>query len=174
MSKEVDPNSNGAAKAADIFFKNVIGIDEAHRNSRRQHEKALSEKDAHLIPIRQLLKKLCDARVYVIDSGVYDKTRSGRAYLPPQLFKVTEDESSPKWQPGGSLYIDHPAPLEIAVVNISNRAEYGLIEISCTEEHPDRHILAGPFRTSEQACIAIAEFLSKSTLRIENPGVFEE
>lgn len=160
----------GADRAADAFYDAVRSREDDFRKVSGVHAKIVAEKDAHLIQIRRLLKRLADAGVVVGHRDAYDRSLGSR-HMPPQMLSVTEGESSPKWSPGVSLYIDHPALLEVAVVNAGHRKQNGLIAIGCSSEHPDRHTLGGPFFDTDQACMALAEFLSRNTVRIERPDI---
>lgn len=163
MSKDIADN------AFEEFFSLVEkrNTEESKRNE--QAKRIIAEKNQILIPIRKLLFKLMGAGLYVNNNGQHDHHLISRNYAP-QLFEVYENESSPHFLPGSSIYFDHPVAVEIAVPNAKDRDQEGLIKISCATPHPNASLLMGPFRTTEEACSALVRFLSSSTIRIERGG----
>lgn len=87
------------------------------------NKQIIAEKDKILQPIRHLLKRFVDLGVWVYDKNKFERTlpKSDGDKLPPQLFATYEDPSSPRWRPGYSLYIEHPAEIEIAVPDAKDR-----------------------------------------------------
>jgi len=147
-------------------------VEKRHTEENKRNEQAkriIAEKNQILIPIRKLMFKLMNAGLYVHNQGQHDYHLISRNHAP-QLFTVYENESSPHFQPGSSIYFDHPANVEIAVPNQKDRDSEGLIKISCASSHPNGTLLIGPFYTSEEACSALVRFLSLSTIRIERGG----
>lgn len=155
-------------KAASEFFFLVKSKVDKLTKTEEHNKKIVADKNHILIPIRKLLKKLVESGVYVENYASYDFNAKIRHYAPQEL-KVWENESSPHWQPGNSIYLDHPAMIEIAVTNMNQREKEGLISISCTTYHPNSNLLRGPFRDVEQACMALIKFLGESVVRIERP-----
>lgn len=160
---------HSAVDSAFQKFLDTLG----ERNSREQRRKMaeqeiINAKDRALIPMRQLLKRLVDMNLIVSNAGRFD---TGRFYENPApvSFEVAESESSPRWRPGNSLYLDHPAEIEIAIPNQSDQGDLGVVIITCTTDHPDKSMLQGPFRTMGQACEALAEFLARSTEYTSDP-----
>lgn len=168
----MNDNDHISNKAAQEFFRSVSKNDRAEAQRSFASQKVIDEKNTILIPIRQLLKRLTDVGVNVTHHSAHDHGIAARQYAPQEL-QVWEDKSSPHWLPGHSIYFDHPALVEIAVTNINQRDE-GLIVISCSSEHPEKYLLNGPFHSAEQACMALARFLSVCTLRIDRPETFED
>ena len=123
--------------------------------------------------MRQFLHGLAQCGVYVPHGGMHDPTALSR-HLNPQSFSVQEGESSPLWMPGISLYIDHPAPIEIAISNPDREKTDGLVVITCPDYHPKRHLLSGPFWSVEEAIHALSQFLVETTLRVDRPGHLQE
>lgn len=158
---------------ADSAFEEFFSLVEKrqHEESKRneQAKRIIAEKNQILIPIRKLLFKLMNAGLYVNNSGQHDHHLISRNFAP-QLFVVYENESSPHFQPGSSIYFDHPVAVEIAVPNAKDREQEGVIKISTATPHPNGSLLLGPFRTTEEACSALVRFLSSSTIRIERSG----
>lgn len=146
-----------------------------HRMSKGERESArqtriINEKNNLLIPFRMMLKRLMDAGVVVTNHAQHEYGIQQKAFAPQEL-RVWEGESSPHFQPGGSLYLDDPAHLEIAISNPVNEKEEGLFIIKCVTPHPSEHLLRGPFNSAEEACRALANFLSGSTVRIDRPDL---
>lgn len=158
---------------ADSAFEEFFSlVEKRHTEESKRNEQArriIAEKNQILIPIRKLLFKLMGAGLYVNNSGQHDHHLISRNFAP-HLFQVYENESSPHFQPGSSIYFDHPVAVEIAVPNHKDRDMEGLIKIACATPHPNASILLGPFRTTEEACGALVRFLSSSTIRIERGG----
>lgn len=163
-------NENDIADSAFEEFFSLVEKRQNEENKRNDQAKRLiAEKNQILIPIRKLLLKLMNAGLYVNNNGQHDYHLVSRNFAP-QLFVVYENESSPHYQPGSSIYFDHPVAVEIAVPNVKDRQQEGLIKISCAGIHPNGNLLVGPFYTAEEACSALVRFLSSSTIRIERSG----
>ena len=163
-------NENNISDRATMEF--FLQFQHRERISNKKEDvnsKILQDKNKTLIPVRKLLKRLVDAGVFVTHNAMYEPGNIIRSF-PPQELTVWEAPSSPHWQPGGSLFLDHPAHIEIAINNGKHQECEGLIAISCTTEHPNRNLLRGPFHNTEEACMALAKFLSESTIRIERPN----
>ena len=155
-------------KAALEFFQAYQKNEHREIQKRLSSKKIIDSKNISLIPIRKLLKTLVDAGVHVSHSAIHDHATAIRPQAP-QALAVWEGESSPHWQPGSSLYLDHPAVMEIAITNPHQQQDEGLVVISCSTEHPMSGMLTGPFMSIEEACLALAQFLSASTVRIDRP-----
>lgn len=143
------------------------------RNSRDQRRRItvaeiVNAKDRKLIPMRQLLKRLRDMNLVVSNSARWTGGMTS-TNLAPASFDVTEGPSSPRWLPGNSLYMDHPAELEIAIPNQKDQDEVGVVVITCATQHPDQDLLHGPFRDIRQACEALAEFIARNTEFTSDP-----
>lgn len=154
--------------AALFFAESFKLIKHGSTKSRARDERIVEEKSALLIPLRMMLKKLIDAEVFVTNNAIHDNSLRTKTYAPQKL-QVWEASSSPSWLPGGSIFLDHPAQLEIAVTNPSKKDNASKIIISCVDNHPEKHLFQTPFETAEEACRALAEFLSSSTVDIKNP-----
>lgn len=129
---------------------------------RRVEEGIIRQKDLQLVPMRKLLKRLLDLNLVVSNASLHTG-----GVLPtntaPVAFQVNEGASSPLWQPGNSLFLDHPAELEISIPNDKDVPEHGVVVIRCSTDHPDSHLLKGPFRHMSEACEAVAEFIARNT-----------
>lgn len=136
-------------------------------------ERAIARKNSHLIPLRQFLHGLAQCGVHVPHGAMHDPMAMTR-HLNPQPFSVQEGESSPIWKPGISLYIDHPATIEIAISNPDREQADGLVVISCPDYHPKRHLLHGPFWNVDDAIMALSQFLVETTVRVDRPGHLQE
>lgn len=134
------------------------------RHNLRADETA-AEKSKKLVPIRKLLKQIQDMGLQVQHA---DRYSDRNANLAPQKFEVFENESSPSFLPGPSLYFNHPAVVEIAIPNEWDTGHPGIVSICCTTYHPEGSLLNGPFRNMDDACIALAEFLARSTVSISS------
>lgn len=152
--------------AVDVAYQKFLDTlgDRKSREERRRTMEAeiVGLKDRTLIPMRQLLKRLCDMNLVVTNSARHGGGVS-LANMAPVSFEVTEGPSSPRWAPGNSLYMDHPAEIEIAIPNGQDQEELGVVVITCATRHPDEDMLHGPFRSMGQACEAMAEFIARST-----------
>lgn len=164
-----EENERLSQKATEKFFSTFTERMHLSQKQQERDQRILSVKSEMLIPIRMMLKKLIDARTHVENSGLHDLGIKNRSFAP-QLLEAWESESSPKWQPGGSIFLDHPAHLEIAVTNAKGKEE-PRIHISCVDAHPHSHMFQESFQSSEEACEALAKFLSLNTVKIENPDV---
>lgn len=152
-----------AADRAYQKFMEVVSERRAQDERRRSNtQEVIVAKNRALIPMRQLLKRLTDMNLVVANASLH----TGGVSAPnsaPVAFTVSEGISSERWQPGHSLYFDHPAEVEIAIPNTKDQADVGVVVITCATPHPDASFLNGPFRSMEEACIALAEFIARNT-----------
>lgn len=150
-------------------FLDAVDRKQKQQNAEMFHQsRAIARKNKHLIPLRQFLHGLAQCGVYVPHGAMHDPMAMTR-HLNVQPFTVTEGESSPAWKPGVSLYIDHPAQIEIAISNPDRELTDGLVVISCPDYHPKRNLLHGPFRTVDEAIEALSQFLVETTVRVDRP-----
>lgn len=155
------------------FNKFLHTVEDRHvRQARiaRLNEEIVLQKNKHLIPLRKLLKRLMDLNLVVTNSARH----AGGIVSPntaPVSLQVHEGDSSPTWAPGISLFLEHPAELEIAVPNEKDVKELGLVVIRCSTHHPDSSLFNGPFHTSGAACEALAEFLARNTQHMNRQEV---
>ena len=158
MNTSNDPVSNAYDK-----FLHIVGEKRIQEKQRQQVEQERIEiKNKKMIPLRKLLKRLQDLNLVVSNASRW----SGGLTTPnlsPVVFKVEEGTSSPLWRPGNSLYLDHPAELEISIPNANQIEEHGEVVIRCSTDHPQRSLLNGPFRSMNEACDALAEFIALNT-----------
>ncbi len=160
--------SNPIDKAFNNFINQAEILRKKEETTAKINEGIILEKDKILQPIRDLLKRFVDLGVWVYDKNKFERVlpKSDGDKLPPRLFATYEDPSSPRWLPGYSLYIEHPADIEIAVPDVKDREKFGLIVISC-KENPHSGILDNRiFRDVDSACMAISEFLSKNLVKV--------
>ena len=160
--------SNPIDKAFNNFINQAEILRKKEETTAKINESIILEKDKILQPIRDLLKRFVDLGVWVYDKNKFERVlpKSDGDKLPPQLFATYEDPSSPRWLPGYTLYIEHPAEIEIAVPDVKDREKFGLIVISC-KENPHSGILDNRiFRDVDSACMAISEFLSKNLVKV--------
>ena len=155
-------------------FLGAVDDKQKHHHAELTHQaRAIARKNRHLIPLRQFLHGLAQCGVHVPHGAMHDPMAMTR-HLNPQPFFIQEGESSPTWNPGISLYIDHPAAIEIAISNPGREALDGLVVISCPDYHPKRHLLQGPFWSVDDAISALSHFLVETTLRVDRPGHLQE
>lgn len=153
--------SDPVENAFNRFLTTVADNRTRAQREQRRNERIIHDKDLKLIPVRQLLKRFVDLNVVVANAS---RHRRGETIIaPPVSLAVTEGASSPSWAPGNSLFLDHPAELEIAIPNDKDIPEQGVIVIRCSSDHPDAAMFNGPFRSIDEACLMLAEFLAKQT-----------
>lgn len=126
---------------------------------------AIERKRKALAPLRAFLQKFVDLGLVVPDSGVGNP---GVAPNATMSFTFYESEASPSWAPGVSLYFDHPAEVEISIPNDSEKEKHGVVVIRSVTSHKDRMMLHQKFNTAELAMDALAKFLGKNAISIEN------
>lgn len=161
----------------DIAFNKFLHTVEERRSREQRRKNTINEivesKDRELIPMRQLLKRMVDMNLVVTNASLH-----AGGIIPtniaPATFMVHEGTSSPRWRPGNSLYIEHPAELEISIPNAKDRDEVGVVVIRSSTPHPDEPLLRGPFRTMTEACEALAEFVARNTEHINSPEFNDE
>lgn len=148
----------------DLFVQQVQNRERNKKNQQKLAQSVIEEKIKRLVPIRRLLKRIQDTGLLVHHSDRYGDRNISK---PAERFEVFEDDSSPSFYPGTSLYFDHPGNVEIAVPNEWDEAVHGVICIRCSTPHPDIDLLRGPFRTLEDANHALASFLARSAVSID-------
>lgn len=155
--------------AVELFYSMLKKKNMAEREREYNDDKIIQYKNKEIIPIKKFLKTLIDNGVYVHS---HTKFSVGEIEIDHKAKKLTvyEDRSSPHWEPGYSLYLEDPAQLEITVTNPSQKNKEGLIVFAVRSEHPDSHLLTGPFSDASQACIALAKFLSINTVFVKGSG----
>lgn len=126
---------------------------------------AVERKRKALEPVRSFLQKFVELGLVVPDSGIGNPGVGANATKP---FAFYEGEASPSWGPGVSLYFDHPAEVEIAIPNESDKPKQGGMVIRSVTSHKDRMMLHQKFETVQQAKDALAKFLGKNAVAIQN------
>ncbi len=133
---------------------------------RAMHEsRKIAAKRQALQPIRNFLQH------FVTMGLIVQHGRAGEPGVGPDeqvKFRFYEGESSPTWSPGVSLYFDHPAEVEIAIPNESQLEEFGPVAIRSVTNHKDRNMLHRKFQSVDAAKDAVARFLGKNAIAIEN------
>ncbi len=146
-----------------LRFRDMLADRNRERNTQRLADQEITEqKDQALVPVRRLLKQIVDMNILVSNASRY-AGGTQVTDLSPKTFEVSENTSSEPYRPGNSLYIDHPAELEIAVPNFQEQEAKGVVVILCSTDHPKKSILNGPFRSMNEACVALAEFIAENT-----------
>jgi len=151
--------------SSDPFVRFRSLLEERNREKDRQKIADIEisqKKDEELIPVRQLLKQMVDMNILVSNSARFAGGTKGPD-IAPKSFRGSKNKPAPPYLPGNSLYIDHPANLEIAVPNQLDKDTKGVVVIHCSTEHPKKYLLNGPFHTMQEACLALAEFIAAST-----------
>lgn len=160
MSKDVN-------QIFDQFMNIAKEKQEAMKIEKEQNDKIIAEKAEILKPIRRLLKLFIKNKLVVNNFNKYKKNKFNREDTKPIVFSVQEGESSPSWQPGISLYIDHPVEIEIAIPNIRSRKNEGVVVIKCLNGHPlSDKINNTKCDTVEKACEILSELLISSIVSI--------
>ena len=162
---EKDNQNNEVVKKSLGSFQKIIKEKEKREKIYNKHNgQKMEQKEKSLLPMRMMLKKIVDAGLIVNNANCYHLSLKN---LEDQEFKVYEADSSPSWRPGTSLYIDHPARIEIAVPN--NVKKEGELIIRFSSEHPDANDFNGRvFNTSQDACKAFASFLANHMAAFEH------
>ena len=166
MNNPVDPLSH--------FLKHVEIKEKTVQRLNKHSSKVREEKSKQLIPIRRLLKQVQDLGVNVRHTDYYQDRQGNH---PAQPLEPYENESSPSFLPGVSIYLNHPAVIEIAIPNEDDRSHPGVVSIMCTTFHPHASLVAGPFYSMDAACLGLAEFLAKSLVnmtQVHSPPEEEE
>jgi len=145
-----------------LFMEQIREREHAKKVRERTEKEIIQQKSKVLVPIRKLLKRFQDMGIIVKNAETFSKELS-LVNREPILFRVYEDPSSKSWAPGTSIFFDHPAIVEIAVPNDSQKSEHGVVVIHCSSDHPLKYLLNGPFRSVDGACEALANFLAKNT-----------
>ncbi len=169
MNTNNDKKNSGIENALALFINKVKEQDEnfAKKNSRSDEIK--KEKNKILLPIKKFLAQMMEYQVFVKSAKIFDPN-NGSLEFPPVLFQVFEDNSSPSWSPGNSIFLENPAEIEIAVLNRNDRIKNdGLIVIKCSSPHPKDALFKHYFKNADEACLRLAEFLAESVVRIEAP-----
>lgn len=135
-------------------------------SGRAQIEQQLVErKRKALAPIRSFMQKFVDLGLVVSDSRAGTQ---GVELSSTKPFVFYEKESSPTWAPGMALFFDHPTEVEIAIPNEGDRERLGAIVIRSVSSHKDDAILHQKFTTLDMGKAALAKFLGKNAVSIQN------
>lgn len=143
-------------------------LDKARTAQNQQHgrlatrERIVTEKSLILVPVRKLLFRLCKRGIMVTHAD-----RQGAQRHIPQPLACTENESSPTYQPGNSIYIEHPAQLEIAVDN-NGPDGVGNLVIRCATRHPLSGSIDGTYADAGAAMNALSDFIAASMVSIND------
>lgn len=159
----------------DLFINSFL----KERNEKEQNKILSSQEDretarqkqSKLQMIAEFLQKFVDLEVFVNHTDSYTKNTRTMEGIIPQLFHFYWMDTSPTWAPGLSIWIDHPATIEIAVPN--NPEEEGVVVIKVASHHPYSYLVEQKFYTYENACIALGKFLGRCTTSIkQDPNKF--
>lgn len=135
-------------------------------SGRAQIEQQLVErKRKALAPIRSFMQKFVDLGLVVPDSRAGTQGVSLSSTKP---FVFYEKEASPSWAPGMALFFDHPAEVEIAIPNEIDKERLGAIVMRSVSSHKDDNILQQKFATLDLGKAALAKFLGKNAVSIQN------
>ena len=128
------------------------------RSDQISHDKSLK-----LIPVRKLLQRFKEMDLWVRNTDSFGHSPLHAPSTSPQKFEPYENESSPSWAPGVSVFFDHPAAVEIAIPNDPEKE--GVVVIRCSTRHPNSNLFTKKFENMQDACIALSEFLGLNALR---------
>lgn len=148
------------------FTKRLAEKREEQDQSSNDEAIIIAEKKQRMVPLAKLLKRIEDLNLLVENGARYEALPSANPSKEPVLFRVYEDTSSDRWAPGKSIYINHPASLEIAVPAKNDKE--GIFYISCGSNHPDKAIFNRYFQSVEDAGQALSTFIAK---HVVNPNV---
>lgn len=151
----------------DIFMRSYLNeFNEKEKKKillSREDREIAEQKRKKLQTIEDFLQKFVDLSIYVNHCHFYTKNTATMQGLEPQLFEFRLVDSSKKWEPGISIWFNHPAEVEIA---IPNKPEQGVVVIKVATEHPDAYILEQRFANFQSACEALGKFLGACTTSI--------
>lgn len=154
------------ARAIDHFVRQASAAKARRGAAHARHDAENARKSAALAPVREMLWRLISLGVVVHESGDTGPWRT-RPHHEGVPLDVYEYHSSPSWSPGISLFLDHPAQMEIAIPNRRQENELGVVVIRCATHHPDAPLVHQSFRTMDDACAALSQFLVRNTIRVE-------
>jgi hypothetical protein len=159
-------SEDAVERAFRAFEKSIEEQRRRQKVRRSTDERLMARKAEQLFPVRRLLKKFDDMRLVVHNADRYVRPQTTDNF-PPQPFRPYEAESSESWAPGVSLFFDHPAQVEIAIPNERDQARMGVVVMNSASEHPDQDMLRGPFRSIDDALLALSNFLAHNTVRTD-------
>lgn len=150
----------------DIFQNSVLNeVQEQNKKKSltSQYEREVaSAKKKKLAPVEEFLNMFVESKVYVKHKEYYSLMGKSEE---PQLFSFYMGDSSKRWSPGVSIFIEHPE-IEIA---IPNHEDSGKIVIHNASHHPDSFLINQKFTSIESAIKALAIFLGRCVVKIEKP-----
>lgn len=166
-------NSNGknnnVENALNLFMEKVKEQDKTFAKKNSRNDEIKKEKNKILLPIKKLLAQMMEYQVFVKNAKSFEPGNGG-VEMSPVLLQVFEDDSSPSWSPGNSIFLENPVEMEIAVLNRADRIKFdGVIIIRCSSPHPKADLFKHPFKNADEACLKLAEFLAENVVRIEAP-----
>lgn len=156
----------------DIFMRSYLNeFNEKEKKKillSREDREIAEQKRKQLKTIEDFLQKFVDLSISVNHCHFYTKNTATLQDVEPQLFQFTLVDSSKKWEPGISIWFNHPAEVEIAIPNKPEKQ--GVVVIKVSTEHPDAYILEQRFANFQSACEALGKFLGGCTTSIgKNP-----
>lgn len=160
-------------KALELFLQKAKVKRNNDKVKKEMEERIKKEKHIKLKPIRKLLQSFIDIKLQVQPTEIYSKhmIHHTKENLEPILFDVYVNDSSPSWAPGVSIYFDDPAEVEIAIPNQSQIDDQGIVIMRCSTLHPEAALLNGKvFRTMDEACMALSNFLLSSMVDVNMPA----
>lgn len=160
-------------KALENFLKKAKAKINNDKVKKEMEKRITEEKELQLKSIKKLLKSFIDMKLQVHPTESYSRhiSRHSREHLPPVIFDVYRNESSPSWSPGISIYFDDPAEVEIAIPNSGQAQDQGVIILRCSTYHPEADLLNGKiFKTIDEACMALSNFLLSSMAEVNVPN----
>lgn len=147
-------------------FLNDITEKENRQIQTSQEDRIITkDKQEKLKIIEYFLQKFVDLGVNVNHSDQYTKNTTTMDGIVPQKFSFYYVDSSKPFYPGVSIFLDHPATVEIAIPN--DPKNEGVVVIKVASYHPFSYLLESRFSSYESACEALGKFLAKCTTSVD-------
>lgn len=151
-------NHDDAIARAEAHLTHIVKSE----RKQRVHDRIVQDKAKKLIPVRKFLYRLSQRNLIVRNSDI-----SGSEKNIPQPLSAYEDESSSSMLPGKSIYLDHPARIEIAIPNSTDVDKYGAYAVFCSSYHPDQSLLNQSFHSVDELLMALGEFLGRNATSVD-------
>lgn len=146
------------------FLKNYDAAEKKKILLSREDQVLIEMKDKKLEIIRNFLSEFVKQGVQVRHKDFYNNTIVDKSLAQDQRFNFYNSETSQSWAPGVSIMFDHPAEVEIA---IPNERQEGVVIIKVATYHPSSRLLERKINSYEDACKALAAFLSTSVVCVD-------
>lgn len=150
-----------------VFLKEVKEKEKRLTNLNKINYAIAENKKAKLQEVTNFLNKFVNAQIAVNHTDMYRYDIVTRLGLEPQQFSYRVDDSKNQncW-PGYSVFIDHPANIEIGIPNDEDKM--GVVLVSIEGANSYNYLLNKKFFSLKEFYTAFAHYISQSMVVNKN------